>query len=133
MKVRAFELGRTVLLIAVLIYSANGLAQAESPTADFSVLTYHAHVNRDGNFIMPTLTWDPARSLHLNPNFHAVVSGHVYAQPLYWRPPGAAAGQLMVATENNSVHALDATTGNEIWSRSLGTPVALSSLECGNI
>jgi outer membrane protein assembly factor BamB len=33
----------------------------------------------------------------------------------------------------NVVHALDARTGKEIWSRSLGRSVPLSMLHCGNI
>jgi len=40
---------------------------------------------------------------------------------------------LLVATEDNVVHALDARTGKEIWSRSLGRSVPLSMLHCGNI
>jgi len=40
---------------------------------------------------------------------------------------------LLVATEENNVHALDATSGNAIWTRSLGKPVARSALRCGNI
>jgi len=33
----------------------------------------------------------------------------------------------------NNVHALDAVTGAEIWTKNLGTPVPLSSMPCGNI
>jgi hypothetical protein len=40
---------------------------------------------------------------------------------------------LQTSTEENNVHALDATTGNEIWTRSLGKPVTRSALRCGNI
>src|ERR1019366_7338838 len=34
---------------------------------------------------------------------------------------------------DNVVHAIDAGTGAEVWKRSLGRPVARSSLPCGNI
>lgn len=35
--------------------------------------------------------------------------------------------------QSDSSHAIDAGTGNEIWKRSLNTPVAQSSLPCDNI
>jgi outer membrane protein assembly factor BamB len=71
--------------------------------------------------------------MHLDQSFHARFSGHVYAQPLYWRPAGSGAGMLLVATEDNTIHALDAKSGQEIWRRGVGTPVPRSSLGCGNI
>ena len=98
-----------------------------------SVPTYHGHSDRSGNFVVPGLTWEKARSLHSDQKFRAAVSGHVYAQPLYWRVPGANAGMLLVATEDNGVHALDAATGSELWQRRLGKPVPRSALGCGNI
>ena len=54
-------------------------------------------------------------------------------QPLYWRAPGSRSAILLLATEDNVVYAIDAGTGNEIWKRSLGRPVARSSLPCGNV
>jgi hypothetical protein len=98
-----------------------------------SLLTYHGSPDRSGNFVVPALTWERARSVHLDPTFHPRISGHLYAQPLYWRPPGSASGQLLVATEDNNVYAIDAGSGRETWVRSLGRPVPLSRLECGNI
>ena len=43
------------------------------------------------------------------------------------------ADRIIVATENNFVYALNAATGAQIWRTSLGTPVPLSELPCGNI
>jgi len=98
-----------------------------------SVLTYHGNPDRSGNFIVPSLSWERARNAHLDPGFQPRIAGHLYAQPLYWRPPGSAAGQLLVTTEDNNVYAIDAGSGREIWRRQLGKPVPLSSLGCGNI
>ena len=98
-----------------------------------SVLTYHADPARSGNFIVPSLTWDRASSLQLDGNFHSRVSEHVYAQPLYWRSSKSTSGALLIATEDNVVHAIDAVSGQERWQRSLGKPVPSSSLPCGNI
>jgi len=98
-----------------------------------SVLAYHGSADRSGNFIVPSLTWERARNIHLDPGFHPRFAGHLYAQPLYWQPPGSSPGMLIVATEDDSVHAIDALSGNEIWTRSLGRPVPLSTQPCGNI
>jgi len=101
--------------------------------ADQSVSTYHAALDRSGRYIVPGLTYERARGLHLDPSFHSAFQGAVYAQPLYWRPTGSSAGMLVVATEEDEVYALDANTGAQIWKRALGAPVARSSLPCGNI
>src|SRR5215475_15275491 len=74
---------------------------------DNSILTYHAGPSRSGNFVVPALTWERARSLHLDEHFQAQVSGHIYAQPLYWQPAGSNAGMLLIATEDAAVYALD--------------------------
>jgi hypothetical protein len=113
------------------------LAAATPPScaagADPSVLTYHAHEDRSGNFVVPKLTWDRVRSIRLDKTFQAHVSGKVYAQPLYWHPPGTETAILLVATEDNMVYALDAEHGEEIWSRSLGKSIPLSTLDCGDV
>jgi hypothetical protein len=98
-----------------------------------SVLTYHGSADRSGNFIVPELTWLRAASVHLDPGFHPRFAGRLYAQPLYWQPPGSPSGLLIVATEDDTVLAIDARSGNTLWTRSLGRPVALSSQPCGNI
>ncbi len=118
------------LLAAWLAGSAASDAAAAEPS---SVLTYHALPDRSGSFVVPSLSWQRARSLQLDQGFHAQFPGHVYAQPLYWHAAGSPSGMLAVATEENMVYALDAKTGREIWSRSLGQPVSRSALSCGDI
>ena len=44
-----------------------------------SVLTYHGSPDRRGNFIVPSLAWERARSLHLDRGFQPRFPGHVYA------------------------------------------------------
>jgi outer membrane protein assembly factor BamB len=119
------------LLFVVAIAAATPLSCAAG--ADPSVLTYHAHENRSGNFVVPKLTWDRVRAIRLDKNFQAHVSGKIYAQPLYWHPPGTPTAILLVATEDDMVYALDAETGKEIWSRSLGKSIPLSALDCGDV
>jgi outer membrane protein assembly factor BamB len=51
----------------------------------------------------------------------------VYAEPL------VLAGVVLVATENDSVYAFNATTGRALWRTHLATPVAGGQLPCGDI
>lgn len=95
--------------------------------------SYHGGPDRSGRYIVPGLTWTRAAGARLDPGFDGRVQGHVYAQPLYWRPPGAAHGRLIVATEDNFVQALDALSGREVWRRSVGPAVARAALPCGDI
>ncbi|MDB4930134.1 MAG: hypothetical protein JWM10_2618, partial [Myxococcaceae bacterium] len=68
--------------------------------------------------------------------FAPSLDGEVYAQPLYLPAlavGGARRDVLFVATQNNSVYALDAATGATLWRTGLGTPVARTAQSCGNI
>ena len=115
-----------------LAFALASLALASSAAAQ-SVLSYHGRSDRHGNYTMPALSWEAARSLRLDAGFAPRFEGHLYAQPLYWRPPGAETGLLIISSESNIVTALDAATGNAVWTRSLGRPVPLSTFACGNI
>jgi outer membrane protein assembly factor BamB len=55
------------------------------------------------------------------------LDGAVYGQPL------AVGDTVIAATENDSVYALNASTGRVVWRHHLGTPVPRSSLQCGSI
>ena len=98
-----------------------------------SVVTYHNSSDRSGAYIVPGLTKAAAAGMHLDPVFHATVSGNVYAQPLYWQPSADKTGLLIVASEFNLVYALNADTGAVIWQRKLPAAVPRSALPCGDI
>jgi outer membrane protein assembly factor BamB len=51
----------------------------------------------------------------------------VYAEPL------VCGNSVYVATEENTVYAVNASTGTVIWHTNLGTPVTSSTLPCGDI
>jgi polyvinyl alcohol dehydrogenase (cytochrome) len=60
-------------------------------------------------------------------SWQATLDGAVYGQPLL-------VGHLVIAaTENDSVYALDQSTGRVVWRTHVGTPVPLSDLPCGDI
>ena len=122
-----------VRALAGLLLLAFAAATAPAAAPQVSVLAYHGHADRSGNFVVPGLTWARARGLRFDRGFAPRIAGHLYAQPLYWRPPGAASGVLFVATESDTVYAIDAATGNTLWQRSVGTPVPLAMLPCGDI
>ncbi|GAC1529616.1 MAG: hypothetical protein NVS3B12_03140 [Acidimicrobiales bacterium] len=56
-----------------------------------------------------------------------MLDGDVYGQPLF------ADGLILVATEANTVYALDPSTGGVRWRTHLATAVPRSSLPCGNV
>ncbi|HEY3912406.1 MAG TPA: hypothetical protein VGM07_21330 [Stellaceae bacterium] len=126
---RAWLTAFSSILLLVLPAAAPRTFAAEAS----SVLGYHGSPERSGNFIVPELTWQRARGIRLDAGFHPRFSGHLYAQPLYWQPPGSAPGELIVATESDTVLALDARSGATLWSRALGRPAPLANLPCGNI
>ncbi len=84
--------------------------------------TYHGDPTRSGVAVGgPSLA--NARLAWTSP----ALDGDVYAEPL------AVGAHVIAATENNSVYALDAATGEVVWRTNLGTPVDSSTLPCGNI
>jgi outer membrane protein assembly factor BamB len=64
---------------------------------------------------------------HLTSLWKQPLDAAVYAEPL------VVDGQVIVATENDTLYALDARTGQVQWRTSVGTPVPLADLPCGNI
>ena len=83
--------------------------------------TYHANNLRTGYIAS---TPDPQS---LSKLWSMPLDGAVYAEPL------VVGTHVIVATEGDSLYALDPTTGSVQWRTTVGTPVPLSSLPCGNI
>lgn len=107
------------------------LASICTPARAQSVLQYHLSSDRAGNYVLPGLTLARARSIHLDDAFDGRVDAHVYAQPLQFNSAGR--DLLLIATEKDTVDALDARTGKLVWQKSLGQPVTSAMLPCGNI
>jgi polyvinyl alcohol dehydrogenase (cytochrome) len=83
--------------------------------------TYHHDNSRAG--VAPGLA--PAGTL--SRAWTAKLDGAVYGQPL------VVGDRVFAATENDTVYALAAGTGQVIWSAHVGTPMPKSKLPCGNI
>ncbi|HEX4591048.1 MAG TPA: hypothetical protein VH120_14015, partial [Gemmataceae bacterium] len=92
--------------------SGGGTISAVAPSAGVDVLTYHNDTSRTGaNLNETTLTPQNVNASNFGKLFHYTVDGQVYAQPLEVSQlsiGGQLHNVLFVATENDSVYALDA-------------------------
>jgi len=92
--------------------------------AQHNVLTYHNDVARTGqNLAETTLTTGNVNSTTFGKLFQVTLDGMVDAQPLYVAgvsiPNNGTHNVLIVATENDSLYALDADTGAQLWKAAL--------------
>ena len=88
--------------------------------AQHNVLTYHNDVARTGqNLAETTLSTSNVNSATFGKLFQATLDGLVDAQPLYVAgvsiPSHGTHNVLIAATENDSLYALDADTGAQLW------------------
>ena len=98
-----------------------GTTTTPTPVAAADWTMYHANPARTGAVADAP---DPQRLTNL---WKQSLDGAVYAEPL------VIGGVVIVATENDSLYALDARTGHTLWHTNVGKPVPLSDLPCGDI
>jgi len=110
--------------------------------AQISVTTYHNDNARTGQNTQETiLTPSNVNSVQFGKLFSTTVDGYVYAQPLYMPKITINGGQhnvLYVATEHDSLYAVDADNGAVYWQVSLlpagGVPVnSNTDLGCSDL
>jgi hypothetical protein len=115
---------------------------AMSLHAQISVTTYHNDNARTGqNLQETTLTPANVNSTTFGKLFTVTVDGAVYTQPLYLFNVNVGGGThnvVYIATQHDSVYAIDADTGRIYWQKSLipsgGSTVSSSTdLNCGDI
>jgi len=121
----------------IIVVAGSCVLAAGASAAAVNVTTYHGDPQRTG--------WNARESI-LNPTTvssasfgqvgNVVVDAQIDAQPLYVAGQNIS-GQgthnvVYVATENNSIYAIDGDTGTVLLRKNLGTPVPLSALpgEC---
>jgi outer membrane protein assembly factor BamB len=95
--------------------------QTAMPTKETDWTTYHRDNQRTGYLAS---TPDPHS---LSKIWGKDLDGAVYAEPL------VVGNRVIVATEGDTLYALDPATGSVQWHTNVGSPVPQSSLPCGNI
>src|SRR5262249_15295793 len=98
------------------------------------VLEYHGGSSRSGLYVDPGMTRASVGDggFRRDTTFSGAGTGPIYAQPLYFEN-SAGPDLVIVATELNTVYALDARTGGVAWQQTLAAPMTSASLPCGNI
>ncbi len=124
-----FVTGAAVAAAVVLIGSP-AVAGAGTPTAGGKSVAASEWTTYDQNSLRTGVdpsgnSFSPATPAWTSPT----LDGELYGQPLI------AAGRVFAATENDTVYALAADSGQVLWSSHLGTPLNPSSVAglCGNI
>lgn len=102
--------------------TASASPSPSTATADWT--TYHHDPARTGvtTGIAPFGSAGPLRRA-----WTARLDGAVYGEPL------VIGSEVIAATENDSIYALDAATGAVLWRQQVGTPATLAQLPCGDI
>lgn len=111
----------TITPLTLTVTSQSTATSTTPTTSSTDWTTYHANNQRTG--YIPG-TPDPH---NLSKVWSTQLDGSVYAEPL------VVGKHVIVATEGDSLYALDPNTGSVLWHTNVGTPVPLSSLPCGNI
>ncbi len=107
--------------LGVAIEGSAGAAPA--PTSGFGSnwTTYHGNAEASGVALQAKLR--PSRRAWTS----RALDGELYGEPL------VADGRVFAATENNTVYAMSARSGQILWSRHLGRPLPSGDLPCGDI
>jgi PQQ-like domain len=84
--------------------------------------TYHGNTARSGYLPSAGIS-----AVHQQWAGSVSLDGQVYAEPL------TCGNAVFVATEANSIYAVNVTNGNVLWQTNLGAPVPGSALPCGDI
>ena len=105
------------------------LMTTTTDSSKIDVLTYHYDNLRDGvDSNESILTPQNVNSASFGKLFSVPVDGDVYAQPLYksdlLMPDGTIHDVMFVATEHDSLYAIDADTGTILWQDSSINPDA---------
>jgi len=107
------------IVVVTCIGCAGATTTANAPT---SWTVYHGDAAGSG-YAPSVTTVDTRSSAWSSP----ALDGSLYGEPL------VASGYVYVATENDTVYALSASSGAVVWSRHIASPVPASSLPCGDI
>jgi PQQ-like domain len=114
-----------LLALSAITWAATGTVAAAAspgPAGGTSWTVYHD--SPAGTGVAPDVTSvNTAARAWTSP----VLDGQIYGEPLVF------GGRVYVATESDTVYALNAVNGTKVWSAHLGTPVPSTDLPCGDI
>src|ERR1700722_17326241 len=115
-------------LLVVLLSAAVASGQKQTSATAANVLTYRADTLRSSWFSSETqLTVAKVNATSFGLLASVALDGRVDAEPLYVAQQTITGrgvhNVVYVATENNSVYAIDAAKGTILWHRTFGTPV----------
>jgi hypothetical protein len=127
--------------LAILLCSWGMVARAiRPPAASLRVITWHNDNAHTGQYLRETaLTPLNVNSGSFGKLGSYTVDGQIYAQPLYWPglpiPHLGTHNVLFVATENDSVYALDADTpgSQPLWQVNFTNPPNVTTVPCEDI
>src|SRR5438270_3622517 len=116
-----------ILFVATLAF-ASGLTAVPKAVAQVNVLTNKMDNTRNGQNISETLLTNAnVNSNQFGKLFAFNVDGYVQSQPLYMSAVsinGSTHNVVFVATQHDSVYAIDADTGTQLWQTSFINPAA---------
>ncbi|HEV3359905.1 MAG TPA: PQQ-binding-like beta-propeller repeat protein [Pseudonocardiaceae bacterium] len=119
---KTFTVAVAIVGALTCVNAATGVASAASrPLAPGDWTTYHKDNARSGD------ATDLAPVSKLAGAWHATLDGAVYGQPL------VLGSEILAATENDTVYALNASSGAVLWKTNVGKPQPRSGLPCGDI
>lgn len=135
---------KKIVPILVLLCGWTAVLWPDGAYCQVSVLTYHNDNSRSGlNANEKILTPANVNKTQFGKLFSTPVDGSVYTQPLYVADvnvPGFGVRNVVyVATEHDSVYAIDADVGVVLWSRNFINPAAgvttlsTTDVNCGDI
>ncbi len=103
--------------------ATTGAGGGGGAAAHVSVVQFHNTAARDGVYVDAAITAAAAGTMHLDATFgNQAILGPTYAQPLYLAGASGGADLILVATAQNHVYALNATSGTATWNVTLGAP-----------
>ena len=111
----------SVACLLVVLLSSVGAVASRAAVPDWT--TYNHDGARSATDPDSGAPVSPAPAWSVQPQ----LDGSIWAQPL------VVGSRVYVATENDTVYALDAATGAVVWKRNVGNPVPAGKLGCGDI
>jgi Legume lectin domain/PQQ enzyme repeat len=114
------------LLAMLILFGRSAGGQVNVPTRSYD--NFRTGANLKENILTPA----NVNSSQFGKLFAFTADSEIYAQPLYvsnLNIGGSSRNVVFIATMNNSLYAIDADTGQELWSRTYGPPINSNAVQ----